>query len=104
MGPNQTYKLLYSKQNHKQNKKITHKLENTFANDVTKKSFSSVQLLIPVQLFATPWTTAHQAPLPMEFSKQEYWTGPFPSPGDFPNPGIEPRSSALQADSLSSEL
>ena len=61
MGPNQTYKLLYSKQNHKQNKKITHKLENTFANDVTKKSFSSVQLLIPVQLFATPWTTAHQA-------------------------------------------
>ena len=52
----------------------------------------------------TPWTTAHQAPLPMEFSRQEYWSGlPFPSPGDPPDPGIEPGSSALQADSLQSE-
>ena len=46
-----------------------------------------------------PWTVAHQAPLPMEFSRQEYWRGlPFPLPGDPPNPGIEPvtlRSSAL---------
>ena len=43
-----------------------------------------------VQLFATPWTGAHQAPLPMGFSRQEYWNGlPFPSPGDIPNPGIE---------------
>ena len=47
---------------------------------------------------------ACQAPLSMEFSRQEYWGGlPFPSPGDPPNPGMEPRSSALQADSLSSE-
>jgi len=39
-----------------------------------------------------PWTVAHQAPLSMEFSRQEYWSGlPFPSPGDLPNPGIEPR-------------
>ena len=53
-----------------------------------------------VQLFATPWTTAYQAPLSMGFSRQEYWNGlPFPSPGDLPNPGIEPRSPALQADS-----
>ena len=45
-----------------------------------------------------------QAPLPMEFSRQEYWSGlPFPPPGDLPNPGIEPRSPALQADSLPSE-
>ena len=47
---------------------------------------------------------AHQAPLPMGFSRQEYWTGlPCPSPGDLPNPGIQPRSPALQADSLLSE-
>ena len=46
-----------------------------------------------------------QAPLTMEFSRQEYWIGqPFPSPGDLPDPGIEPRSLALQADSLPSEL
>ena len=47
---------------------------------------------------------AHQAPLSMEFSRQEYWSGlPFPSPGDLPDPGIEPGSLALQADSLLSE-
>ena len=48
---------------------------------------------------------AYQAPLPMGFSRQEYWGGvPFPSPGNLPNPGIKPRSPALQADSLPSEL
>ena len=57
-----------------------------------------------VQLFATPWTVAYQAPPSMGFSKQDYWSGlPFPSPGDLPNPGIEPRSSALQADTLPPE-
>ena len=46
----------------------------------------------------TPWTAAHQASLSMEFSRQENWSGlPFLSPGDFPNPGIEPGSPALQA-------
>ena len=50
---------------------------------------------------ATPWTVARQAPLSMGFSRQQYWSGlPFPSPGDLPDPGIEPRSPALQADSL----
>ena len=59
------------------------------------------QLLSLVQLFVTLWTVAHQASLPMEFSRQEYWSGlPFPSPGDFPEPGIEPGSLALQAVSL----
>ena len=54
--------------------------------------------------FATPWTVAHQAPLSMEFSRQEYWNGLlFPTPGDLPDPGIEPASPALQADSLPSE-
>ena len=57
-----------------------------------------------VHLFATPWTVAHQAPLSMGFSRQEYWRGlPFPSPGDLVNPGIKPGSPALQADSLTSE-
>ena len=57
-----------------------------------------------VQLFATPLTIAHQAPPSMEFSRQEYWSGlPFPSPGDPPDPGIEPRSPTLQADALPSE-
>ena len=54
---------------------------------------------------ATPWTVAHQAPLSMGFSRQEYWSGlPFPSPGDLPDPGIKPSSPALQADSLPNEL
>ena len=61
-------------------------------------------LLSRVRLFATPWTVAYQAPQSMEFSRQEYWSGlSFPSPGDLPNPGIKPRSPALQADALLSE-
>ena len=63
-----------------------------------------VKSLSRVQLFATPWTVAHQAPPSMEFSRQEYWSGlPFPSPGDLPHPGIEPGSPALWADALLSE-
>ena len=51
------------------------------------------------------WTVACQAPLSMGISKQEYWSGlPFPSPGDLPDPGIEPGSPALQADDLPTEL
>ena len=54
---------------------------------------------------ATPWTVAHQAPLSMGLSRQEYWSGlPFSSPGDLPNPQIEPGSPALQAESLTTEL
>ena len=53
---------------------------------------------------AAPWTVACQAPLSMEFSRQEYWVGlPCPPPGDLPNPGVEPGSPTLQADSLPSE-
>ena len=56
------------------------------------------------QLFATPWTVAYQAPPSIGFSRQEYWSGlPFPSPGDLPNPGIEPGSPALQTNTLLSE-
>ena len=63
-----------------------------------------MKLLSHLGLSATPWTVAHQAPPSMEFSRQEYWSGlPFPSPGDLPDPGIEPGSPVLQADSLLSE-
>ena len=63
-----------------------------------------VKSLGRVRLFAIPWTVAYQAPPSMEFSRQEYWSGlPFPSPGDLPDPGIKPRSPALQADALPSE-
>ena len=52
----------------------------------------------------TPWTVAYQAPPSMGFSRQEYWSGlPFPSPEVLPDPGIKPRSPALQADALPSE-
>ena len=58
------------------------------------------QSLSCVQLFATPWTLAHQFPLSMGFSRQEYWNGlPFPSPGDLPNIELETRS--LESPALS---
>ena len=75
-------------------------------NDNKKNySFSSkVKLLSHVRLFVTLWTVAYQAPLSMGFSRQEYWSGlSVPSPGDLPNPGIEPESPALQTDALLSE-
>ena len=57
-----------------------------------------------VWLFVTLWTVAHQAPLSMGFSRQEYWSGlPCLPPGSLPSPGIKPRFPALQADSLPSE-
>ena len=60
--------------------------------------------LICVQLSATLWAIARQAPLSIEFSRQEYWNGqPFPSPGDLHDTGMKPMSPALQADSLLSE-
>jgi len=63
-----------------------------------------VKSLSCVQLFATPWTVARQAPPSMGFSRQEYWSGlPMPSPGDLPHPGIKPMSPALRADALTSE-
>ena len=63
-----------------------------------------VKLLSRVRFFATPWTVAYQAPLSMGFSRQECWRGlPLLSPGDLPNPGIEPGSPPLQADALPSE-
>ena len=64
----------------------------------------SVSHCIVSDSYVTPRTVAHQAPLSVGFSRQEYWSGlPFPSPGDLPDPEMEPRSPALQADSLTSE-
>ena len=61
---------------------------------------SKVKSLSRVELFATPWIVACQAPPPIGFSRQEYWSGlPFPSLGELPDPGIEPGSPELQADS-----
>ena len=71
------------------------------ARAVERKEMKS---LSRVRLFATPWTVDHQAPLSMGFSRREYWSGlTFSSPGDLPDPGIEPGSPALQADTLPSE-
>ena len=71
---------------------------------IHKISWSEVKSLIHVQIFATPWTVAYQAPPSMEFSRQECLRRlPFPSPGDHPHLGIKPRSPALQADSFPSE-
>ena len=80
-------------------------LNDYFTFQIRKKERKKVKSLSRVWLFATPWTdVAHQAPPSMGFSRQEYWSGlPFASPGDLPDPGIEPKSPALQADTLTSE-
>ena len=79
-------------------------LELDMKQQTASKSESEVS---HVWLFVTPWTVAHQVPPSMEFSRQEYWSRlPFPSPGDLPNPGIEPVSLVSphwQADSLPAE-
>ena len=79
----------------------------TQSTEVTSKTHTPgcvCQWLSRVWLFETPWTVIGPAPLSMEISRQEYWSGlPFSSPGDFPDSGTEPGSPALQADSLPSE-
>ena len=78
--------------------------QNFFFNCECKALKMKVKSFSRVRLFATPWTVAYQASPSMRFSRQEYWSGlPVPSPGDLPNPGIEPRSPALPADALTSE-
>ena len=78
-----------------------HRFKPLLSNLMWKWKCSS---LSRVWLFVTPWAVACQAPLSMEFSRQEYWSGlPFLSAGDLPDPGIKPERPVLQADSLSSE-
>ena len=82
-------------------RKISNIFEETIWDTIIRKV--KVMSLSHVRLFATPWTVAHQAPPSMAFSRQEYWSGlPFPSPGDLPDPGVEPRSPTLQIDALTS--
>ena len=67
-------------------------LENSFPR-ILPDCVCMLSHLNPVGLFANPWTVACQAPLPLEFSRQEYWSGlPCPPPGDLPDPGIKPRT------------
>ena len=76
----------------------------SFHSTYTIWNWSEVKSFSRGWLFATPWTVAYQAPPSLGFSRQEYWSGlPFPSPGDLPNPEIEPRSPVSQADALPSE-
>ena len=75
---------------------------------IAMTSMVSTNLLFRHQVvcdaFAAPWTVAHQVLLFMEFSRQKYWSRlPFPSPGDLPDPGIEPGSPTLEGDTLTSE-
>ena len=80
---------------------LTKLLLNKNKNQLLKCYWTSepVKLLSRVWLFEMPWTVAYQSPPSMEFSMQEYWSVlPFPSPGDLPDPGTEPRSPTLQAE------
>ena len=71
---------------------------------MNKEKKKKVKSLSRVQLFVNPWTVADHASPCLGFSRQEHWSAlPFPSPGDLPDPGIKPESSALQADTLPSE-
>ena len=80
-----------------------HRLKLTYIWDLFPPTFK-VKLLSLLRLSVIPLTVAYQAPPSTAFSRQEYWSGlPFPSPGDLSEPGIKPRSSALQADALPSE-
>ena len=99
ISPKKIYGLKYA---HEQiwtdNKKIK---KNRWINSLNVNVSCSV---VCVWLFVTPLTVTHQAPLSMGFPRQEYWSWlPFPSPGNLPDPGIEPRSPTLQADSLLAE-
>ena len=92
------YKLLNS--NMKEKDVSFSKLEIKTSHLGTLSMYSACMLshFSHVQLFATLWTVAQQAPLSMGFSRQEYWSGlPFPPPGDLPNPGIKPMSLAYPA-------
>ena len=83
---------------------VTHIVQYLQGTLKDSKVKMKVKSLSHVRLFVTPWTVAYQAPSSMGFSRHEYWSGlPFPSPGDLPNPGIEPGSPALRADSSTSE-
>ena len=97
-------KRTYLGRKHKRRKRPTENKPKTTRFLIWFVYRCSVKPLSRVQFFGTPRTIAYQAPPSMGFSRQKYWSAlPFPSPGDLPDPGIEPRSSALQKDALLSE-
>ena len=101
LGPQKTLSRVHSqsKETQRASQRSAREYVTCAGQEVEVKSLSCVWL------YATPWTVAYKTPLSMEFSRQEYWSGwPFSSPGGLPDPGIEPRSPALQADALPSEL
>ena len=84
------------KESYDKPKQTIKKQRHYFANKGPSSQIRSDQSLSRVRLFATPWTVAYEAPQSMGFTRQEYWSGlPFPSPGDLPDPGIEPGFPAL---------
>ena len=89
---------------HSSSQQIFNKANNVRRDTVSGREYTvkvKVKSLNRVRLFATPWTVAYPPPPSMGFSRQEHWSGlPFPSPGDLPDPGIEPGSPALQAGAL----
>ena len=88
----------------KNNRKSIQNIGRRSTQIFSQRHMAKVKFLSRVRLFATPWTVAYQAPLSMGFSRQQYWSGlPCPSPGDLPDPGIKPRSPALQTDALPSQ-
>ena len=88
----------------KEREKEINTVEISGMDPSVQRSLCVCWLLSCVRLFATPWTVAHQAPLLVESSRPECWSGlPFPSPGNLPHPGTEPESPVSQMDSLSSE-
>ena len=98
--------LLFFHDNNNKHHKIVYSFILLFHYTVSSSIFILLKVFSHsvVSDFVTPWTVACQAPLFMEFSRQEYWSGqPFPSPGDRPDSGIKPGPPALQADSLPSE-
>ena len=100
-----TYSWLTSLKNKeiKRLQEIIQEIQEVTLDSYTEELKWSVSHLV-VPDSTTPRTVAHQASQSLEFSKQEYWCGlPFTSPGHLPNPGIKPRSPALQVDSLQSE-
>jgi len=113
-GDIQTWEKIFSITNHQENaiqnhsEILSHPCQNGYYPKVTSKCWRWWREGSPPALLcvctrscpapATPWTVAHQAPLSVEFSRQQYWSGlPFPTLGDFPDPGIEPKSLASPA-------
>ena len=89
---------MFKKKNHKKQTVTTRILDTSSQHPRRLRVYVHTQSLGSVRFFVSPWTVAHLPSRSMGFFRQEYWSGlPFPSPGNCPNPGIEPGSFTLQA-------